>query len=175
MQKSEIEKLILLLEELISKWRLECQQVEVLIGQIPKDFRVLKATLNEMLKASGPAQDADYFALKVQIGVSLKEILTAEGNLQLLITRFRNGYKDGDQVANEVVNAGRNVQMLKALVDRIQKALSNLSGMIANFTQISSVFNTTITDFQNIFKDCIIPVNVQKRRSELQLFVQILA
>lgn len=65
--------------------------------------------------------------------------------------------------------------MLKALVVRIQNALSNLSGMIANFTQISSVFNTTITDFQNIFKDCIIPVNVQKRRSELQLFVQILA
>jgi hypothetical protein len=96
---------------------------------------VLRGTLIEMKRASEPNNQADYWDLKTQIHQNLNDLTDVEKNLEKHVTKFNNCKQHGEKVVLEVSSAGRNLNSLKAMVERMQKVVSNVQALLTDFTQ----------------------------------------
>jgi chromosome segregation ATPase len=147
----------------------DCQQIEGMIDKIPKEISVLRGTLTEMKKASEPVH-ADYWDERSQIRNNLEDLATTETYLEGLVKKFKTRKDDGHRVSNDVVAAGADIKVLKAEVQKLETVVQDLQGMITEFTQKK----LAIADVQKKMHDCMVPVNVEKRRHELDYFSEAL-
>lgn len=126
----------------------------------------MKGTLAEMKKASEPNREADYWDERQAIRQDQDELVTIESDMEALNKTFDQKKKDFALVDASVRKAGSDLVLLRSEVERLDKVHTETQSLISAFNEQ----RFKVDDVRTRLNDCMILVNVKKRRHEVEAF-----
>jgi DNA repair ATPase RecN len=153
-------------EELANDMRKNFAYLEKGLKDLPPKIKILKLTLEEMMKNSGPGQYADYHDEKSQIRKNQDNLESCEQDLLQIGKDFEQRKIDSELINNNIKKSTTDINKMRQEVEKLDKCSDALNNLVASFDDTTQ----TVDDVQDQMHDCMIPINIDKRDAELNNF-----
>lgn len=161
----EVRSLKKLADDFKKQLKQDSQVINDITDEVPKEINVLRDTLDEMKKASEP-KGADYWDERQNIRSDLDTLDDTEHEFMKLSKEYEKNKDKMQQIDNKVQRVVIDLPALREEVGKYDQLCEDMKKMIDDF----EFERVKVTDVQKRMDDCMIPVNVQRRRVELESF-----
>lgn len=103
------------------------------LDNLPKKIKILKATLEEMNKGTGPTREADYYDEKQQIRKDMDNLEQVEHDLIQINKDFETKKNEAGVISTNIKKSVADINKMRIEVDKLENCAEGLTALKEQF------------------------------------------